>query len=161
MVFDLYGLLEYEKEIIREFYEVRVNRAGKNDLTVLPSDINAYWIAFKDAYSLLLSKNKTINASYHISKNLGVVICISITDKENETELLKNPQLSIVNFVKGQQLAITDSIRILFEEKVKIYDKEQGKFYIIKSNQFKDWTIRQAMKDAKEEIEAFINYLPA
>ncbi|QYH39193.1 MULTISPECIES: N-6 DNA methylase [unclassified Algoriphagus] len=161
LVFDLYGLLEYEKEIIREFYEVRVNRAGKNDLTVLPSDINAYWIAFKDAYSLLLSKNKTINASYHISKNLGVVICISITDKENETELLKNPQLSIVNFVKGQQLAITDSIRILFEEKVKIYDKEQGKFYIIKSNQFKDWTIRQAMKDAKEEIEAFINYLPA
>jgi hypothetical protein len=160
-VFDLYGLLDYEKEIIREFYDVRVNRASKNDLTVLPSDINAYWHAFKDAYSLLLSSKKTINASYHISQDLGVVICIAITDKENESELLRNPQLSIVNFVKGKQLTNTDSIKILFEEKVKIYDKKQGKFYIIKSHQFKDWTVRQAMKDAKEEIEAFINYLPA
>lgn len=160
MVFDLYGLLDYEKEIIREFYNVRVNRASNKDLTVQPSDINAYWHAFKDAYSLLLSSKKTINASYHISQNLGVVICIAITDKENETEVLRNPQLSIVNFVKGKQLSNTDSIKILFEEKVKFYDKEQGKFYIIKSNQFKDWTIRQAMKDAKEEIEAFIKYLP-
>lgn len=161
IVFDLYDLLDYEKEIIREFYDVRVKRASKKDLTVRPSDINGYWKAFKDTYSLLLSKSKTINASYHISKNLGVVICIAITDKENETELLKNSQLSIVNFVKGKQLASTDSIKILFEEKVKIYDKKQGKFYIIKSHQFKDWTVRQAMKDAKEEIEAFINYLPA
>lgn len=161
MVFDLYGLLDYEKEIIREFYDVRVNRAGKKDLTVRPSDMNAYWHAFKDAYSLLLSNKKTINASYHISKYLGVVLCIAINDKEKEAELLRDSQLSIVNFVKAKQLTNTDSIKILFEEKVKIYDKEQGKFYIIKSNQFKDWTIRQAMKDAKEEIEAFINYLPA
>jgi len=161
MVFDLYGLVDYEKEIIREFYDVRVKRAGKQESKVRPADMDNYFEAFKDAYSLILSNDKTLNATYHISKNTGAVIGISINEKSEEQALEMDTTLDILNLVKSKQLASSDSLKVLFEEKVKIYDKEQGKFYIIKSNQFKDWTVRQAMKDAKEEIDAFIKYLPA
>lgn len=41
---------------------------------------------------------------------------------------------------------------------MKIYDNEF--MYIIKSNQFKDWTVRQAMKDAREEIHLIVDKLP-
>lgn len=160
LVFDLYGLVEYEKEIIREFYDIRVKRTGKKELIVRSGDIVQYFEAFKDAYSLMLSKDKTLNGSYHISPNMGTVICLSINEKSEEKPLEKNSELNILNLVKSKQLASADSLKVLFEEKVKIYNKEESKFYIIKSNQFKDWTVRQAMKDAKEEIDAFIKYLP-
>ena len=160
LVFDLYGLVEYEKEIIREFYDVRVKREGKKESIVRPGDIVQYFEAFKESYSLLLAKDKTLNATYHISKNMGAVICIAINEKSEEQTLERDTKLDILNLVKSKQFASSDSLKILFEEKVKIYDKERSKFYIIKSNQFKDWTVRQAMKDAKEEIDAFIKYLP-
>ena len=160
MVFDLYGLVDYEKEIIREFYDVRVKRDGKLESAVRANDIFAYWEVFKDAYSLMLADDTTLNATYHISKNVGAVINISINEKSEEKPLKQDTSLDVLNLVKSKQLASSDSLKVLFEEKVKIYNKDQGKFYIIKSNQFKDWTVRQAMKDAKEEIDAFINYLP-
>jgi hypothetical protein len=47
---------------------------------------------------------------------------------------------------------------MLNEDKVKIYD--DNIFYIIKSNYFKDWTERQAMKDANEEIGLLVKNLP-
>lgn len=159
-VFSLYDLLEYEKEIIREFYDVRVKREGKQESIVRPDDLVQYFEAFKDAYSLMLADDKILNATYHISKNMGAVICISINEKSEEKSLERDTTLDILNLVKSKQLASSDSLKVLFEEKVKIYNKEGSKFYIIKSNQFKDWTIRQAMKDAKEEIDAFIKYLP-
>lgn len=160
LVFDLYGLVEYEKEIIREFYNVRVKREGKKESIVRSGDIARYFEAFKDAYSLLLAKDKTLNGTYHISPNMGAVICISIKEKSDERPLERNAELNILNLVKSKHLASADSLKVLFEEKVKIYNKEESKFYIIKSNQFKDWTVRQAIKDAKEEIDAFIKYLP-
>ena len=161
MVFDLYGLVEYEKEIIREFYDVRVKRADKRESKVRPNDIVEYFEAFKDTYSLILAKDKTLNSTYDISPNMGAVICVSIDEKSEEKPLERNAELNILNLVKRKHLTNADSLKVLYEEKVKIYDKAQGKFYIIKSNLYKDWTVRQAMKDAKEEIDAFIKYLPA
>ncbi|MCG8318365.1 MAG: SAM-dependent methyltransferase [Cytophagales bacterium] len=157
MVFDLYGLFDYEKEIIREFYDVRVNRAGLQLSKVNIEDIQKYYEAFRDTFSLLLSKENSLKVSYHISSNMGVVICISIVSNTEATKPERNPNLEILNFVKSKQLRKSDSLKILFEEKVKIYDND--KFYIIKSNQFKDWTVRQAIRDAKEEMELFINQL--
>ena len=43
------------------------------------------------------------------------------------------------------------------EEKIKVYTPEN--FTIIKSKYFKDWTIRQAMKDANEEIGLIVKKL--
>lgn len=157
MVFNLYGLLDYEKEIIKEFYEVRVNRAGLQLSKVTIEDIQKYYEAFRDTFSLLLSKENSLNASYHISSNMGAVICFSIVSNTEVTGPERNQNLEILNFVKSKQLRKSDSLKILFEEKVKIYDND--KFYIIKSNRFKDWTVRQAVRDAKEEMEQFINQL--
>lgn len=160
MVFDLYGLVDYEKEIIREFYDVRVNRAGKEQSRLRPGDMQTYFESFKDAYSLMLANEKTLNATYHISRNMGAVICFSIAEKSQEQAVARDANLDILHLVKKKQLSSADSLNVLFEQKVKRYDKEQGKFYIIKSNHFKDWTVRQAMKDAKEEIHSFIHHLP-
>jgi len=157
-VFDLYGLLDYEKEIIREFYDVRVKRAGARQSLVRVGDIEAYSNAFVDAFSLILAEGKTLNVSYRISPNLGTAICFSIVDDEQKVELVKDHNLNLLHLVKSQQIGSAESMNILFEGKVKLYDKER--LYIIKSNQFKDWTVRQAIKDAKEEVDAFLNMLP-
>ena len=65
--------------------------------------------------------------------------------------------LQVLQFVKNKQLNETD--KLLKEEKIKIYDPPSH-FYLIKSNQFKDWTRRQAIKDAKEEIGELLSNLP-
>lgn len=159
MVFDLYGLLDYEKEIIREFYQIRAQRADAAQSRVKSEDIFSYHKAFKDTFSLILSGENSLTASFHISSNIGTVIRFSIVGNNEATSLKQNSNLEILNFVKSKQLKKSDSLKILFEEKVKIYDND--KFYIIKSNQFKDWTVKQAIKDAKEEIEEFINHFSA
>lgn len=157
MVFDLYKLILYEKEIIKEFYEVNVDREGLEASFVRTKDIERYYNSFKEAFSLILSDDNTLNASYHISKNLGAVISFSIIEKNSESDLKADASLNILNFVKSKQMNAADSLKVLLEDKVKLYDNNQ--FYIIKSNQFKDWTVRQAIKDAKEEINLFINKL--
>lgn len=157
MVFDLYKLTIYEKEIIKEFYEVNVDREGVEASFVRAKDIERYYNSFKEAFSLILSDDNILNASYHISKNLGAVISFSIIEKNSGIEFKADTSLSILNFVKSKQMNAADSLKVLFEGKVKLYDNNH--FYIIKSNQFKDWTVRQAIKDAKEEINLFINKL--
>lgn len=157
-ILELYKLTDYEKEIIREFYQLNVERADKLSSWVRESEIAAYYKAFKETFSLILSEENTLNASYHISPNIGTIISISIVEKFKTQELKTDRSLNILNFVKSKQMNADDSLQILFEDKVKLYDKNC--FYIIKSNQFKDWTVRQAIKDAKEERNKFINQLP-
>lgn len=159
MVFDFYGLLDYEKEIIKEFYDVRVKRADPREWIVRDADIKVYSKAFADAFSLILSQKSSLNVSYNISSNLGAIVCFSIVNEEAKIATNKDLKLEILNLVKSKQMESADSVKILFEEKVKIYDKD--KFYIVKSNQFKDWTVRQAIKDVKEEVEAIFNQLPS
>jgi len=156
-VFKSFGLLEYEKEIIREFFDVRVNRSAKVQSLVRSKDIEAYFNSFSETFSLLLSNEHCLNARYRISQNLGAVISFSIDEKSKQEELTIDHELSILEFTKEKQLKTEESMRLLFEEKVKVY--KQDTFYILKSNQFKDWTVRQAIKDAKEEINLFLEKL--
>lgn len=160
VVFDLYGLKEYEKEIIREFYQVRVERQGKRNKVVRKSDIENYANKFTEVFGLMLEENsKLIARSFFISSNLGAAICFTIVNKNEESNLEEDKTLNILNFVKRKQIEKADTSKILNEEKVKIYD---GKFlYIVKSNLFKDWTIRQAIKDANEEVGLLLSKLPA
>ena len=64
----------------------------------------------------------------------------------------------LLDIVKKQQLSQTLFSHRLNEDKVKIYT--DNTFFIIKSNYFKDWTIRQAMIDANEEIGLIVKELP-
>lgn len=158
LVFDLYGLFEYEKEIIREFYQVNVNRADEKNKAATMIDMQKYFEIFKNTFSQILSPENTLKANYHVSKNVGAIISFSIVKKNEAEEFYDNANLQILNFVKTKQLKEADTFKILNEEKVKLYNQKQ--FIIIKSNLFKDWTARQAMIDAKEEISLLLSHLP-
>lgn len=160
VVFNVYQLLDYEKEIVMEFYQTRVERADTKLALVTKRDLHQYFEEFKKAFSLILSTKHTVRATYQISSSLGAIICISIVNKNDSIEaILENNELSLLRLAKSNQLSKLEASKILYEEKVKIYDK--NKFYIIKSNQFRDWTVRQAMHDAKEEMELFLKQLPS
>lgn len=156
-VYNLYELNDYEKEIINEFYEVKVERASDKLKFVQRRDIQAYFETFKSSFNLILSHNYTLNASYSVSQNIGAIIKISIVEKNSGKELEQDNTLQVLQFVKNQQL--NETVKLLKEEKIKLY--EPTHFYLIKSNQFKDWTKRQAFKDAKEEIDLLFSNLPA
>ncbi|MDD3685975.1 MAG: N-6 DNA methylase, partial [Bacteroidales bacterium] len=155
-VYNLYELTDYEKEIINEFYQVKVERASDKLKFVQSRDIQIYFEAFKESFELILSGNHTLNASYSISANVGAIIKISIVEKASSKELEQDNTMQVLQFVKNKQLSDTD--KLLKEEKIKLY--ESTNFYLIKSNQFKDWTKRQALKDAKEEIDLLLSKLP-
>ncbi len=157
LVFDLYGLLEFEKEIIREFYQINVER--KNDF-VKTEDIKNYAEKFRDTYQVMIKENLKLNASFIKSQNIGSVLKFEIVDKNDyKPEITRGDftQHKILQLVKNKQIQSEKLNGYVNEEKVKIY--EGKRFYIIKSNQFKDWTKRQAMEDANEELHEMINKL--
>ncbi len=157
LIFDLYGLLDFEKEIIREFYQINVER--KNEL-VNPTDIKIYVEQFRESYQLMIKENLRLQASYLISQNIGSVIKFDIIDKQNyNSKIVKGAfsQKKVLQLIKNKQIENEIFEGYINEEKVKIYDNKS--FYIIKSNQFKDWTKRQAMDDAKEEIHEILKKL--
>ena len=154
LVFDLYGLLSFEKEIIREFYDINVHR--KNDF-VKETDLKNYFLKFKEVFELALSEELKMQATFKISKNLGAFLCIRITQASDNTEIFALSNLSddeVFHAIKSQQVEQAYYTNKLNEMTTKIYERER--FFIIKSNYFKDWTVRQAIKDANEEIKIFI-----
>lgn len=155
-VLNSFPLTDYEKEIINEFYQIKVARASDKLRYVQSRDIHIYFEAFKESFELVLSPNHTLNASFSISSNVGAIIKISIIEKVSAKGLEQDNTLQVLHFVKNKQLTETD--KLLREEKIKLY--EPTHFYLIKSNQFKDWTKRQAYKDAKEEIDLLFSNLP-
>ncbi|MDB5032679.1 N-6 DNA methylase [Mucilaginibacter sp.] len=151
------NLLDYEKEIINEFYQIRVERANNSRSVANHKDIENYIANFKKTFSLILSDAHTLNFSYHISSNFGAIISASIVPVNKVSTIAVDENLKILNFVKSKQMQNADALNVLNEGKVKLY--EENKIYIIKSNQFKDWTVRQAIKDAREEVSQFIKQL--
>lgn len=156
VIFNLYGLTEYEREIIKEFYQVNVERSNEKMKYAQTRDILEYFQTFKKTFNLILSPNHSLNASYYISKNIGAIIKISIVNSEDEEEIIEDNTLQVLSFVKNKQLIESD--KLLKEEKIKLY--EPTHFYLVKSNQFKDWTKRQAYKDAKEEVGLLVSKMP-
>ena len=159
LIFDIYSLKEYEKEIIREFYQIKVERAAKEQKKVSKSDIEKYAQKFVEVFSLMLEKGNKLSAThFKISPNIGTAICFTVVEDTTQTQLQEDKTLEILNFVKNNQIKKADFSKILNEDKIKIYDNKL--MYIVKSNLFKDWTIRQAIKDAREEINLIISNLP-
>ncbi|MCD4730332.1 MAG: hypothetical protein K8R74_07020, partial [Bacteroidales bacterium] len=156
LVFNLYNLKEYQKEIIREFYQVKVERAKLKQAK--DHDIEKYIEKFSEVFGYMLEKGSKMVAKYNISLNVGAVVCFTIVDENKAHEPIEDKTLEILHFVKRKQISDADRNKILNEDKVKIYENEF--IYIIKSNQFKDWTIRQAIKDAREELNLMMANLP-
>ncbi len=158
LVFDLYDLTLYQKEIIREFYQIRVERADNKLKYVQRKDIEIYIEEFAKSFNLMLQKGSKLVGKYKISTNVGAVVCFTIVDEKDEYQPTEDKTLEILHFVKRKQISDADRNKLLNEDKVQIYDNEF--MYIIKSNLFKDWTIRQAMRDARDEIHLIVNNLP-
>lgn len=159
LIFNLYNLTTYQKEIIREFYQIRVERAENKLKYVQAKDIESYIEEFAKTFNLIIKKGrKLVGLKYKISANIGAVVCFTIVDENETTKTEEDKSLEILHFVKNKQIQQVDISKILNEEKVKIYDNEF--MYIVKSNLFKDWTVRQAIKDAKEELGLLMSKLP-
>ena len=101
-VLNSFSLTDYEKEIINEFYQVKVERASDKLKFVQPRDMQTYFETFKESFELILSGNHTLNASYSISSNIGAIIKISIVEKTSEKELEQDNTLQVLQFVKKQ-----------------------------------------------------------
>jgi len=155
LVFDLYGLLDFEKEIIREFYQTNVER--KRDL-VREQDFLDYVNGFRRNFKLVLDPAYDLNAFYFQSHHIGAAVCFQMVKKEDFIPGIARKEIPILHIVKKNQLQQCFTSRMMNEDKVKIYD--ENKFYIIKSNYFKDWTGRQSVKDANEEIGLLFKNLP-
>ncbi len=155
LVFDLYRLLDFEKEIIREFYQVNVERK-KHPVKV--EDLQNYLDRFRENFALVLDKKYRVNARYRISPHIGAALCIQLVEKDAYIPEVVRDNVSLLDIVKQQQLGQSFTSRMLNEDKVKIYEKDR--FYIVKSRYFKDWTPWQAIKDANEEIGLLFKHLP-
>ncbi len=102
-----------------------------------------------------------MNATYRVSTNLGAYVGFTIVKKEEivpKIRLDSTKDRELFDIVKREQLSQTFFSHRLTEDKVKIYN--ENKFFLIKSNYFKDWTIRQAINDANEEVGLVLKELP-
>ncbi|MBM2815541.1 MAG: hypothetical protein HW421_2303 [Ignavibacteria bacterium] len=153
LIYNIYNLLEFEKEIIKEFYQINVEMKGKD---VQPEDIQDYANKFREVFYLMSKPDLKLNASYHISENIGAIINFKIVNHDKYIkEIQKNDyDKKILRYVKDKNLQQEMLEKRLNEDKVKIYDGNE--FFIIKSKYIKDWTIRQAINDANEEIKEII-----
>jgi len=157
LVFNLYGLLEFEKEIIREFYQI--NAEKKNKLVKI-EDIQIYVDKFRETYKLVLKDNLVLNTSCVISTNIGTVVKFDLVNEKMFNRNIKQNDFDsrkVLQLVKEKQIQKEMLSGYINENKVKIYAEKS--LYIVKSNQFKDWTKRQAMEDANEEIHEILNKL--
>ena len=151
LVFDLYGLLDFEKETVREFYDIHVHRKGAQ---VTEPDLENYAQKFKSVFELMLAEHLTLCCEYKISRQFGAFICFKIIENNANFPLIRRSNLedeAVFHAVKQAQLEDALDSNRLNELPTRVYTPER--FFLIKSHFYKDWTIRQAIEDANEEVK--------
>jgi len=160
-IFDVYHLKDFEKQRIRDFLGVR-ERKHERSCLVKSGDFEKYFRRFSDVFGFVLKEGSFLNASAFSSSMIGAGITFLIVDKT-----LKNDKIivnsncdigNIVRHIKKRQLAQSEKADLLKQEKIKLYDRNS--LTIVKSNEYKDWTETEAIKDANEEIQLFLESLP-
>ena len=161
IVFDIYHLKEFEKQRIRDFFNVRYRDKGR-EAYVAKDDLQKYVNRFRNVFRFILKDDKYLNAKGYISSSIGTGIIFVLSDKKEKQEGIEFLNVADIKkftqVVSKKQLDDSQRNKMLKQEKIKIYDKNQ--FVIIKSNQFKDWTETEAIKDANEEIGEWLKHLP-
>lgn len=160
IIFEIYNFKEFEKQRVRDFFDIRYRI--RNNSFVKPEDLQKYTDRFRHVFSFILKGNRYLNTKAYISNSHGTGILFvldDIGDKKEKVELLSSLS-DIKEFIAVTKLQLNDSQKtaILRQDKVKLY--KQDRFLIIKSNQFKDWTETEAIKDANEEIGEWLKQLP-
>lgn len=151
LVFDLYGLMDFERETVREFYDIHVHR---KDALVAERDLAAYAQKFKSVFELMLADHLTLCCEYQISRQVGAFVCFRIVEKSENPALVTQSNIedsTVFHAIKQAQLESAFESNRLNELPTRVYTPER--FFLIKSHFFKDWTIRQAITDANEEVK--------
>ncbi len=154
LVFDLYGLLDFEKETVREFYDINVHRKNAQ---ATERDLADYALKFKSVFELVLAEHLEVHCEYKISRQFGAFVCFKIGEKGLNTSTIKRSNLedeAVFHAIKQAQLLEAFGSNRLNEMPTRVYTLER--FFLIKSHFFKDWTIRQAIEDANEEVKTMI-----
>lgn len=161
IVFNIYHLKKFEKQRIRDFFNVRYRQKGKASF-VKEDDLRKYVDRFRNVFSFILRDDKYLNADGYFSSAIGTgirFILVEKTEKQEDVVIANVKDLKTLTTIIGRKsLENADKNKLLKQEKVKLYDKKE--FVIIKSNQFKDWTETEAIKDANEEIGEWLKQLP-
>lgn len=160
-VFKIFHLKDHEKQRIKDFFSV-IKRKDTPQEFVNHRDFYQYAQRFRHVFTFILKDNKFLNAEAFVSSLVGAGITFRIVDMDSkQEEVSMNPTSDIAKIipqVAKRHLQQSEKIRLLKQEKLKFYHHQS--FTIIKSNYYKDWTETEAIKDAKEEIELFIQHLP-
>lgn len=161
IVFKIFHLKDYEKQRIKDFLFVS-KRENTPQEFVNHRDFYQYAQRFRHVFTFILKNDKFLNAEAFVSSLVGAGITFRIVDVDSkQEEVSMNPTSDIAKIipqVAKRHLQQSEKIRLLKQEKLKFYHHQS--FTIIKSNYYKDWTETEAIKDAKEEIELFIQHLP-
>lgn len=154
LVFEIYGLLEFEKAIIGEFYDLNVHR---KDALVTDHDLMIYTEKFKSVFELVLAEHLTLCCEYKISRQFGAFVCFSIQERNALATEISPSSMSdemIFDAIKQAQLIEAYGSNRLNELPTRVYTSER--FFLIKSHFFRDWTVRQAIEDANEEVKTLM-----
>lgn len=161
IVFNIYNLKEYEKQRIRDFFNIE-ERKNQNSLIVNNNDFYRYGERFRRVFKFILRDDKFLNAEAFFSPTFGACITFSIVDIELGVEKIHSSRGSvlpkIINSTANAYLKIAEKEKIIKQEKLKLYTEKT--FTIVKSNYYQDWTETEAIIDSKEEIELFVQSLP-
>jgi len=161
LIFDIYNLKEHEKQRTRDFFN-SVERRNRRALIVKDEDFYRYGDRFRSVFKFILRDDKFLNAEAFFSSTLGAGITFNIVDLGSSVENISvkhdsNLARIIISTAK-RQLKSSEKEKILKQEKLKLYSETS--FTILKSNYYQDWTETEAIKDAREEIELFVQNLP-
>ncbi len=161
LVFDIYNLKEHEKQRVRDFFHI-AKRRNMNALIVKDEDFCRYGDRFRSVFRFILRDDMFLNAEAFFSFTLGAGITFTIVDSGSSVkEILVTRDSNLVRIIIGtakRQLKRAEKDKILKQEKLKLYSETS--FTILKSNYYQDWTETEAIKDAREEIELFVQNLP-
>ncbi|MBK8566082.1 MAG: hypothetical protein IPN76_22750 [Saprospiraceae bacterium] len=143
-----------KKKPFREFYDIHVHR---KDAQVTERDLEAYAQKFKSVFELMLAEHLTLCCEYKVSRQFGAFVCFRIVEKGSKVAAIKRSSIedsTVFHAIKQTQLEDAYGSNRLNELPTRIYTSEC--FYLIKSHFFKDWTVRQAIADANEEVKTMI-----
>ncbi len=160
LVFDIYGLLEFEKAIVTEFYDLNVHR--KDAPLVTARDLMAYAEKFKSVFELVLAEHLMLCCEYKTSRQFGAFVCFSIRERSTSAAAISPSSTgdeAVFHTIKQAQLIEVWASNRLNELPMRVYTAER--FFLIKSHFFKDWTVRQAIEDANEEVRTLMQQASA
>lgn len=175
LIFDLYDLKLFERKSIEDFFVVNFGElveestesASLFSTETLPprlhlkkrylvedSDLVKYAEVFKKTLQLMLRRGTTIGVTHRVFSPYCAIMCFSFGDIATATALR-----NVAAILKSYGKASAHLDTMLNGEKVKWYDKENQRIFIMKSDQLRDWTERRAIEDANEEIGEMLKLL--